>query len=457
MAAPERIHFFKQSPFFEIREQILGDITLESSPSHRNTATRTLIVNDAVSNRLRDDKSMRLLLLSAQEQAVSPYSRVDIAFPSQIEVRVNGKEVKSNYKGLKGKPGSTRPADITSCVNINPANTRNTLIVTYALTQKKFNLFVFLARTKTVDELTTAITKRNVITKKSVLAEMLKKANDPDIEVGSSVMSLKDPVSTVRIQTPCRSTLCTHNQCFDGASFLQLQEQAPTWTCPICNKSISYEALAVDEYVSEILSKARNVDQVTIQPSGEWSTETNSSPKNNGYADHDDFSDDDLVEISDFRVNAIKNEHVPTPVSLNTPSVHSRETSSAPRSGQKRKSEVVDLTLSDDDEPPRPTKKVAYNTPSHHPDPSRPYRVPSFGLSHSAPHPRPSGLHHRPPSSSSVRMGAYPSQYTPTPPPPPPPPPQMGYTGYQPADPSSRQSYPGQGSSSYPTYLGSSP
>ncbi len=161
MAAPERTHFFKQSPFFEIREQILGDITLEctcqsrdslllsltrhaASPSHRNTATRTLIINDAVSNRLKEDKSLRLLLLSAQEQALTPYSRVDIAFPSQIEVRVNGKEVKSNYKGLKGKPGSTRPADITSCVNIIPANTRNTLIVTYALTQKASDHKVFL-------------------------------------------------------------------------------------------------------------------------------------------------------------------------------------------------------------------------------------------------------------------------------------------------------------------------
>jgi E3 SUMO-protein ligase PIAS1 len=161
MAAPERIHFFKQSPFFEIREQILGDITLEctcpshnllslpltvhsASPSHRNTATRTLIINDAVSNRLKEDKSLRLLLLSAQEQALTPYSRVDITFPSQIEVRVNGKEVKSNYKGLKGKPGSTRPADITSCVSITPANTRNTLIVTYALTQKASDHKVFL-------------------------------------------------------------------------------------------------------------------------------------------------------------------------------------------------------------------------------------------------------------------------------------------------------------------------
>jgi len=271
----------------------------------------------------------------------------------------------------------------------------------------------------------------------------MKKANDPDIEVGSSVMSLKDPISTLRIVTPCRSTVCTHNQCFDADSFLQLQEQAPTWTCPICSKTISYEALAVDQYVEEILSKARNTDQVTIQPSGEWSTEKDVKPKQNGH--HDD-SDDDLIEIPDYRVQAIKTEAAPTPTSLSTPPLPSRETSTAPRSAQKRKSEVVDLTLSDDDEPVRPTKKVAYTTPNSLPDPHRRYHLPPLG-SHSAAHSRP-----LPPAyhSGSLSMRSDYSR------PPSTPPPRHGYQSYRPAQPASRPSYPGQGTSSYPTYLGSS-
>ena len=147
-------------------------------------------------------------------------------------------------------------------------------------------------------------------TDKSVV---MKKANDPDIEVGSSVMSLKDPVSIVRITTPIRSTVCTHNQCFDADSFLQLQEQAPTWTCPICNKILSYESLAVDQYVEEILSKVRNTDQVTIQPNGDWTTEKDTAPNSNGYGAHYDDSDDDLVDITDSRVRTIKTEAAPTP------------------------------------------------------------------------------------------------------------------------------------------------
>jgi E3 SUMO-protein ligase PIAS1 len=266
----------------------------------------------------------------------------------------------------------------------------------------------------------------------------MKKANDPDIEVGSSVMSLKDPISTLRIVTPCRSTVCTHNQCFDADSFLQLQEQAPTWICPICNKTISFEALAVDQYVQDILNNAHNTDQVTIQPNGKWSIEKDTKPKHNS---HDDESDDDLVEITDYRVQAIKSEAAPTPTSLSTPPVPSREPSTAPRSGQKRTSEVVDLTLSDDEEPVRPTKKVAYTTPSNMPDASRRYQLPPLG-NHSRP---PPPTYHS--SSANIR-----SEYSR---PPSSPPPRHAYHAYRPAQPA-RPSYPGQGTSTYPTHIGSS-
>jgi E3 SUMO-protein ligase PIAS1 len=77
-----------------------------------------------------------LLLFGALDQPLAPFTRIDIAFPSQIEVRINNEEIKANYKGLKNKPGSTRPADITGHVKTTPANFSNKVAVTYALTQK---------------------------------------------------------------------------------------------------------------------------------------------------------------------------------------------------------------------------------------------------------------------------------------------------------------------------------
>ncbi|KAF1832764.1 zf-MIZ-domain-containing protein [Decorospora gaudefroyi] len=445
------MYFFKESPFFEVRDLVLSNMSLIVSPTHRNSINKQLSLDETNSARLRSDPSLRLLLFSAVEQPLSPFSRPDIAFPSQIEVKINDEEVKANYKGLKNKPGSTRPADLTDFVRFKVANQRNNLHITYALTQKaipqKYNLFIYLVKKFSVEELTKRIKHRNVITRQSVLNEMVKKANDPDIEVGSSVMSLKDPISTVRISTPCRSTVCTHNQCFDAESFLQLQEQAPTWMCPICNKTISYEALAVDQYVEEILNKARHTDQVTIQPNGEWSMEKDAPSQHNGHA-HAEDSEDDLVEISDYRVRAIKSEAAPTPTSLSTPPLPSRETSTAPRSGNKRTYEVVDLTLSDDEEPVRPAKKVAYTTPNSIPDPSRRYQFPPPS-GNSAVHSRP------PPPGYQRNMSAGTRSELSRPPSTPPP--RHGYHAYRPAQPPPRPNYPGQGTSSYPTYLSSSP
>jgi E3 SUMO-protein ligase PIAS1 len=255
-------------------------------------------------------------------------------------------------------------------------------------------------------------------------------------------MSLKDPISTLRITTPCRSMVCTHNSCFDAGSFLQLQEQAPTWTCPICNKTISYEGLAVDQYVEEILKKVRTADQVTIQPNGEWSTEKDPSPpRTNGYGANDD-SEDDLIEVTDYRISAIKSEAAPTPVSLSTPPLPSRDSSTAPRSN-KRASEFVDLTISEDDEPVRPAKKVAYNTPNL-PEAPRRYQLPlpSNSAAHSRPYPPP---YHGMQSSSRSELPSTP-------------PDRPGYGSYRPPQPGPRNPYGGgQGTSQYPTYLGSSP
>jgi E3 SUMO-protein ligase PIAS1 len=447
-AAPT--YFFKDSPFFEVRELVLSNITLEASPSHRQNCTRNLIVNEQISARLKSDPSLRLLLFSALEAPLPPYARTDITFPAQIEVRINGDEVKANYKGLKNKPGSTRPADITDFVRITPANYRNNLVVTYALTHKKYNLFIYMVKKHSAAELTKQIAGKQVITKQSVINEMMAKANDPDIEVGSSVMSLKDPISTLRINIPCRSTVCTHNQCFDAESFLQLQEQAPTWICPICSKTVHFNGLAVDQYVEEILTKVKNADQVTISPTGEWTTEKAASPpRKNGTAVQDD-SDDDLIEIPDYRVASIKSEAVQTPSYLSTPPMPSREPSTAPRSGTKRTSEVVDLTLSDDDEPPRPAKKVAYRPPTTLPEPSRRYELPP-------PIPRPSqydehsSSYRTPPTGSRLNYPPRPhSSYRPE-----------GWDIFRPPPPGTREpprNYAGSGtgSSQYPAYLGSS-
>jgi len=64
--------------------------------------------------------------------------RQDVSFPHQSEIKVNGGEIKANLRGLKNKPGSTRPVDITSVLRLqhNIPNYENKIAMTYALTNK---------------------------------------------------------------------------------------------------------------------------------------------------------------------------------------------------------------------------------------------------------------------------------------------------------------------------------
>jgi E3 SUMO-protein ligase PIAS1 len=79
-----------------------------------------------------NDTSLKVMAFCAAEGK----GRQDIAFPHQSEVKVNGGEVKANLRGLKNKPGSTRPVDITKDLRLKIAAYSNTIELTYALTNK---------------------------------------------------------------------------------------------------------------------------------------------------------------------------------------------------------------------------------------------------------------------------------------------------------------------------------
>ncbi|RYP62632.1 hypothetical protein DL769_007238 [Monosporascus sp. CRB-8-3] len=356
---------FRASPFYVVEARI-GDIPMSQ---HRNSINIPLKVNDyPLLNRCANNKSMRVMLFCAGDnQGVQ-----DIAFPHQSEIKVNGGEIKANLRGLKGKPGSTRPVDITDSLRLKQYNYMNNVEFTYALTTKKFYLGLYVCKAIPVEDLVGKIRGKK-IAKNSVIQELSRAANDPDVVATSQVLSLRCPLSYTRLRTPCRSILCSHIQCFDANSYLQLQEQGPQWVCPVCNKSAPFENLAVDEYVRDILENtSESQEQVTIEPDGQWRTEAGESePRRPRYSSNNAKAedDDDISILSDSRAfNGTTSRQIldesspPTPnhsmFNIATPSgastAASREPSSVPRSGGgKRPAEVIDLTLSsdEDDEP----------------------------------------------------------------------------------------------------------
>lgn len=53
-------------------------------------------------------------------------------------------------------------------------------------------------------------------------------------------------LSYMRINTPCRSALCVHSQCFDAMSWFSVMEQTTTYMCPVCEKVLNHDDLIVD-------------------------------------------------------------------------------------------------------------------------------------------------------------------------------------------------------------------
>ena len=110
-----------------------------SALSHnRNTVDTKIILSEHHCKTLENNKNTRVMLYcgAVEAPALGPMSTIHIAFPQQVEVKVNKEAIPgSQLKGLKNKPGSTRPPDITHLLVKTPGHC-NEVSLTYAETNK---------------------------------------------------------------------------------------------------------------------------------------------------------------------------------------------------------------------------------------------------------------------------------------------------------------------------------
>jgi len=101
---------------------------------HRHTVTIALRVSDFPTlARVVNDSSLKVKVFCCAAEGLGVQ---DVAFPHQCELKVNGGEIKANLRGLKNKPGTTRPVDITNDLRLKLPHYVNSVELTYALTTK---------------------------------------------------------------------------------------------------------------------------------------------------------------------------------------------------------------------------------------------------------------------------------------------------------------------------------
>lgn len=115
-----------------------SDVETDQDAARENTRDTTKVpvnLNADVAEQLQHDRNVRVMVFCAADNNLPAFAQLDIAFPQQVELKCNLDEVKANLRGLKNKPGSTRPADITPFIR-KKVGYLNEVQMTYALTQK---------------------------------------------------------------------------------------------------------------------------------------------------------------------------------------------------------------------------------------------------------------------------------------------------------------------------------
>ncbi|PWN34377.1 uncharacterized protein FA14DRAFT_161790 [Meira miltonrushii] len=273
---------FKESPFYTLKEWIHPSVMCAQVPEHARPAGSAKIsfnLTGAQCNELANASSRKEARLFCTSFAASRASEArhpaPVEFPINCEVRVNRVQLSVNLRGRKG-PAKVLPPNLNKDKKLNLQTGRNEVELTYVHTYQPYILTIGICETVSSEELVEKVKKESVKSKETVLKEMKRAADDDDIEVGDVTVNLKCPLSYMRLKTPCRSSVCTHIQCFDALSFYSINEQTPSWQCPICSRTIDPKQIFVDGYVLDILQRVPDSEEsVQIDSEGRWKTPNN--------------------------------------------------------------------------------------------------------------------------------------------------------------------------------------
>lgn len=86
-------------------------------------------------------------------------------------------------------------------------------------------------------------------------------------------VSINCPLGKSRMKYPSRSRLCTHLQCFDGLSYIQMNRRKPKWICPVCYKPSLLKDLVIDKYFEEVLNSTdlkADTTEIQLLSDGTW-------------------------------------------------------------------------------------------------------------------------------------------------------------------------------------------
>lgn len=282
-------------------------------------------------------------------------------FPPNIVVKVNNKlcplpnPIPTNKPGVEPKR-PPRPVNITPNVKLSPIVANHIAVSWCTEYNRGYAAACYLVRKLTSTQLLQRMKTKGVKPADYTRALIKEKLNeDADCEIATTMLkvSLICPLGKMRMTTPCRSSTCSHLQCFDASLYLQMNERKPTWNCPVCDKPALYDNLVIDGYFQEVLASNKlssDDSEIQLHKDGSWSTHVKSNDTcsvdtpSKPVQKVEVISDDIEVITTDPPKSSISQASV---ISSSEPS----STTAAPGG------DTVDLTLSDSDDDDLPLKR----------------------------------------------------------------------------------------------------
>ncbi|CEG63322.1 hypothetical protein RMATCC62417_00485 [Rhizopus microsporus] len=216
----------------------------------------------------RPQYQIRFFCAKAGDLSAESFSKeLLVEFPSICELRINGSIIGgSTLRGLRNRPGTVNPPDLTVMIK---KHALNNVELVYINSESAYIAGIYMVKRTPISTLLEGMNQRE-IPKERVLKDIQDKQEEDDVVMESQTLSMKCPLAFTRIVTPIRSTHCNHLQCFDAHTFLLMNEQTPTWSCPVCYKRIeNCEDLVLDGYFMEILKNTpKHIDSVRVEPNG---------------------------------------------------------------------------------------------------------------------------------------------------------------------------------------------
>ncbi|XP_027227275.2 E3 SUMO-protein ligase PIAS2 isoform X1 [Penaeus vannamei] len=255
----------KQDPFYEVHDTILQNIIVKKRSEQMQLTFKFNLTSDHLENLHTDDTyqvQLRFCKLDTMREQPD-------YFPISLQVAVNNEFL--HLKGLHEVPkGPAEPIDITRFCYLTQQTTNEVLVRTY----EECKMYVFLVKKLTTSDLIQRLKDTPhaipAITTEKIKEKLSQDTSLEEIAPTTLQCSLLCPLGRTRLKLPCRAWTCKHLQCFDAATYIQMNEQKPKWCCPVCRESAHYKNLHIDGYFFNVLAENTTDDTIVLLADGSW-------------------------------------------------------------------------------------------------------------------------------------------------------------------------------------------